>query len=103
MMHEYKFYVYIMTNRKNGTLYTGVTNDIVRRVYEHKRKIFPDSFTARYNCDKLVYYEEFQYINNALEREKKLKAGSRDHKIKLINSINPDWIDLSNENLFWIK
>ena len=69
-----------MTNAKNGTLYVGVSNDIVRRIYEHKNKTFPDSFTARYNCDKLVYFEEYKYVNDAIEREKKIKAGSRQKK-----------------------
>ena len=83
-----------MFNKKNGTLYTGVTRDIVRRVYEHKNKVYPDSFTARYNCDKLGYCEEFQYVNNAIDREKHIKSQSRKYKISLIESVNPDWQDL---------
>ena len=79
-MKDFRFFVYIMTNAKNGTLYVGVSNDIVRRIYEHKNKTFPDSFTARYNCDKLVYFEEYKYVNDAIEREKKIKAGSRQKK-----------------------
>jgi len=102
-MKEFKFYVYIMANKRNGTLYVGVTNDIVRRVYEHKEHTFPDSFTARYNCDKLVYFEDFQYADKAIAREKQLKSGSRTRKIELIESINPDWHDLSAENMFWIR
>lgn len=102
-MKEFKFYVYIMTNKPNGTLYVGVSNDIVRRVYEHKNKIFPDSFTVKYGCNKLVYYENFHYVNDALEREKKLKAGTRKKKIALIESINPNWVDLSEQDMFWIK
>lgn len=102
-MKELKFYVYIMANKRNGTIYVGVTNDIVRRVQEHKNHTFPDSFTARYNCDKLVFFETFQYVDRAIEREKQLKGGSRSNKIALIESINPDWCDLSTENLFWMR
>ena len=89
-----------MASARNGTLYVGVTNDIVRRVHEHKNKTFPDSFTAKYNCHMLVYYEDYKYVNDALEREKKLKAGSREQKITLIESINPDWLDLSEQPMF---
>ncbi len=89
-----------MASARNGTLYVGVTNDIVRRVYEHKNKTFPDSFTAKYNCHMLVYYEDYKYVNDALEREKKLKAGNREQKITLIESINPDWLDLSEQPMF---
>ena len=102
-MKDFRFFVYIMTNAKNGTLYVGMSNDIVRRIYEHKNKTFPDSFTARYNCDKLVYFEEFKYVNDAIEREKKIKAGSRRKKIALIESINPQWLDLSTQELFWMR
>ena len=89
-----------MASARNGTLYVGVTNDIVRRVHEHKNKIFPDSFTAKYNCHMLVYYEDYKYVNDALRREKKLKAGSREQKIILIESINPDWLDLAEQPMF---
>ena len=102
-MKDFRFFVYIMTNAKNGTLYVGMSNDIVRRIYEHKNKTIPDSFTARYNCDKLVYFEEFKYVNDAIEREKKIKAGSRRKKIALIESINPQWLDLSTQELFWMR
>ena len=102
-MKDFRLFVYIMTNAKNGTLYVGMSNDIVRRIYEHKNKTFPDSFTARYNCDKLVYFEEFKYVNDAIEREKKIKAGSRRKKIALIESINPQWLDLSTQELFWMR
>jgi len=102
-MKDFHFYVYIMANKRNGTIYVGVTNDIVRRVQEHKQHTFPDSFTAKYNCDKLVYFEDFKYANRAIEREKQLKAGSRANKIELIESINPEWCDLSAENLFWMR
>ena len=100
-MRKYEFFVYIMANCKNGTLYIGVTNDIRRRVYEHKNNVYPGCFTARYGCDKLVYCEDYQYINDALEREKRLKAGSRKRKIQLIESVNPDWIDLAEQDNFW--
>ena len=89
-----------MASARNGTLYVGVTNDIVRRVHEHKNKTFPDSFTAKYNCHMLVYYEDYKYVNDALRREKKLKAGSREQKIILIESINPDWLDLAEQPVF---
>ena len=100
-MRGYEFFVYIMSSGKNGTLYVGVTNDLRRRVFEHRNKLFPSSFTARYNCDKLVYYEKFQYINDALEREKQLKAGTRARKIQLIEYFNPGWIDLAEQRDFW--
>ncbi len=89
-----------MASARNGTLYVGVTNDIVRRVHEHKNKTFPDSFTAKYNGHRLGYYEDYKYVNDALRREKKLKAGSREQKIILIESINPDWLDLAEQPMF---
>ena len=89
-----------MASARNGTLYVGVTNDIVRRVHEHKNKTFPDSFTAKYNCHMLVYYEDYKYVNDALRRENKLKAGSREQKIILIESINPNWLDLAEQPMF---
>jgi len=91
-----KGYIYIMTNKPNGTLYIGVTNDLVRRVYEHKNSLV-DGFTKRYKLKSLVYYEVFDFIENAIEREKQLKAGSRTKKIFLIESINPTWKDLYDE------
>ena len=87
-------FVYILTNRNNTTLYVGVSSDIIQRVKQHKEKQYPKSFTARYNLDKLVYYETFQMIGDAIGREKQLKAGSRAKKIVLIESMNPDWTDL---------
>ena len=86
-------YVYILFNKRNGTLYVGVTNDLVRRVYEHKNKLV-EGFTKTYNVDKLGYYEVFDDIENAIKREKALKGGSRLRKLQLIESINPDWEDL---------
>ncbi|MDL2296283.1 GIY-YIG nuclease family protein [Lachnospiraceae bacterium OttesenSCG-928-E19] len=92
-----------MANKRNGTLYVGVTNDLIKRTYEHKNKIYPDSFTSKYNCDKLVYYEKYKYINDAIDREKQIKSGSRTKKITLIESLNPDWIDLSFQDMFWLN
>ena len=92
-----------MFNRRNGALYTGVTDDIVRRVWEHKNKVNPDSFAARYNCDQLGYWEYFQYVNDAIEREKYIKAKSRKYKLNLIESINPNWLDLSVQDMFWVR
>jgi len=88
-------YIYIVTNRNNTVLYTGVTNNLYRRIAEHKEMLNSKSFSARYNCNKLVYYEFFHSIEEAIQREKQLKAGSRKKKIELINSINPLWEDLS--------
>jgi putative endonuclease len=84
-----------MTN-KSRTLYTGVTNDLNRRVYEHKQKLIK-GFTSKYNITKLVYYEEYNDINDAIRREKQIKGWSRKKKIELIESINPEWKDLSEE------
>jgi putative endonuclease len=86
-------YVYIITNKKDGTLYIGVTSDIIKRIYEHKNS-FVDSFTKKYNLNNLVYYEVYEDIQEAIKREKQLKAGSRSKKIELINSINENWNDL---------
>ncbi len=87
-------YIYIMTNKNNTTLYIGVTSNLQSRVYEHKSKIYPKSFTAKYNLSKLVYYEGYQSIDEAISREKQLKAGSRQKKIDLIKQLNPSWLDL---------
>jgi len=85
-----------MTNIGNTVLYTGVTNDLIRRAYEHKERLV-DGFTKKYNLVKLVYYEVFEDIENAILREKQIKAGSRQKKIQLINSINREWRDLYDE------
>ena len=90
-----EYYVYIMTN-KSRTLYTGVTNDLMRRVYEHKNKLVK-GFTSRYNIQFLVYYESTPSIHVALEREKQIKGLLREKKIVLIDSMNPEWKDLSEE------
>ena len=89
------YYVYILTNKKNNVLYTGVTNDLVRRVYEHKNKIHKNSFTSLYNVNKLVYYETTSSIEGAISREKQIKAGSRQDKIDLVNSFNPSWEEIT--------
>lgn len=87
-------YVYIVTNKNNTTLYVGVTANLKERILQHKEKHDKKSFTARYNLNKLVYYEAHQQIGDAIAREKQLKAGNRAKKIALINSINPTWLDL---------
>ena len=91
-----QYYVYILTNKNNSVLYTGVTKDLVRRVYEHREKL-ADGFTKKYNIDKLVYYEVFRDIKDAITREKQIKAGSRADKIRLIDGINGEWRDLYEE------
>lgn len=90
-----KGFVYIITNRNNTVLYTGVTSNLRERVIQHKTKKFESSFSAKYNLNKLVYYEEFLSIGDAIKREKQIKGGNRKKKIELINSINPEWRDLS--------
>ena len=90
-------YIYIMTNKNKSTLYIGVTSDLVKRIYEHRNHENPNSFTARYNLDYCVYYEEFADIDTAILREKQLKGWTRKKKDCLINQINPDWKDLSSD------
>jgi len=90
-------YTYILSNRSK-TLYIGVTSNLIKRIYEHKNNL-ADGFTSKYNIKDLVYYEIFDSIENAIAREKQLKAGSRAKKITLIESINPSWKDLYNELL----
>lgn len=89
------WYVDIMANKPNGVIYIGVTNNITERVKEHKNKIYPISFTARYNCEKLVYFEEFDEGQKAVIREKQFKKWKREWKIRLIEEMNPSWSDLS--------
>jgi putative endonuclease len=91
-----KGYVYIMTNKYNTVLYTGVTSDIKRRVYQHKQHII-EGFTKKYKINKLVYYEVTENIEAAIMREKQIKAGSRKKKIQLIINMNPEWRDLYEE------
>ncbi|BBB15226.1 endo/excinuclease amino terminal domain protein [Candidatus Rickettsiella viridis] len=88
--------VYIITNKKHGTLYTGVTSLLVKRIYEHKEGII-DGFTKKYNCKLLVFYELHETMESAILREKQIKAGSRKKKLQLIENINPNWIDLYAE------
>jgi putative endonuclease len=93
---DHQYYVYLLTNKNNTVIYTGVTNDLKRRVYEHKEKLI-NGFTKKYNVNKLVYFETTNDINSAIQREKQIKAGSRQKKIDLINSMNEEWRDLFNE------
>jgi putative endonuclease len=93
--------IYILTNSTNTTLYIGVTSNLLSRVVEHKEKKYPFSFSAKYNLNKLVYYEAFNSITEAISREKQLKGGSRSNKITLINSFNPDWVDLFDDIKKW--
>ena len=90
------YYEYMMTTKHNTALYTGVTNDLVRRVYEHKTGCV-DGFTKRYHIHKLVYYEEYMYVYDAISREKQLKGWTREKKTQLIVSRNPTWTDLSEQ------
>ena len=91
---EKKYYVYIATNNSNSVLYTGVTNNLQRRIYEHKNKTI-QGFTSKYNINKLIFYEIFNSPQEAIAAEKKIKAGSRQKKIALIESINLTWKDLA--------
>jgi len=93
-----KYFVYILASKRNGTLYIGVTNDLERRVYEHKNNIVK-GFTSKYSVHQLVYYEETNDIYAALQREKQLKKWNRKWKLALIEKINPDWNDLAKD---WI-
>ncbi len=93
--------VYIMTNTYHTVLYVGVTSDLINRVTQHKNKLFPGSFTAKYNCNKLVYYTAFSTIVEAIAEEKRIKGGSRAKKIALINSINESWSDLWEVIKYW--
>jgi putative endonuclease len=96
-MPEKYYYVYINTNRWNSVLYTGVTNNLLNRNYQHKTKDNKLSFTAKYKIDKLVYYETFNNIADAITREKQIKSWSRKKKLALIKTINPKWRDLSDD------
>ena len=95
-MDDKIYHVYIMTNWRNSVLYTGVTSDLGRRIYEHKNKLIK-GFTKKYKCTKLVYYEMTNDVFSAIAREKQIKCWRRDKKEYLINLQNPDWIDLSGE------
>ena len=91
-----EYYVYILSNRLNTVIYTGVTRDLARRVYEHKHHLDPDSFTAKYDVTKLVYYESTSDVKAAIEREKQIKGWNRKRKNKLVESKNPSWAELYN-------
>ena len=93
---QHQYYIYILASQKNGTLYIGVTNDLERRVLEHKQKV-NEGFTSKYNVNMLVYFESFQYINDAILREKRLKKWNRQWKINLIEEENKEWNDLSED------
>ncbi|WP_224485368.1 GIY-YIG nuclease family protein [Robertkochia aurantiaca] len=97
-MYAYS-YVYFMTNKNNSVLYVGVTSNLKKRVYQHKTKAYK-GFTSKYNCNKLVYFEVFNDINQAIDREKQIKAGSRKRKESLINQENSEWNDLSEGWIF---
>ncbi|MBU2568411.1 MAG: GIY-YIG nuclease family protein [Elusimicrobia bacterium] len=88
--------IYIVTNKNNTVLYTGITSNLKKRIYEHKEKLV-GGFTKKYNVYKLVYYEVFEDVKSAISREKQIKAGSRKKKTKLINTMNPNWKDLYEE------
>ncbi|MDJ0646263.1 MAG: GIY-YIG nuclease family protein [Flavobacteriaceae bacterium] len=94
-----KSIVYFMSNKNNTVIYIGVTSNLLKRVFQHKSKAYK-GFTSKYNCNKLVYFDEFTNIKEAIEREKQLKAGNRARKEKLINSKNPNWDDLSDGWVF---
>jgi len=91
-----QYFVYILTNKYNKVLYVGVTNNLIRRVYEHKNKLII-GFTSKYNINKLVYYESFPSVFDAIKREKEIKGWKREKKFALINSFNPKWKDLYEE------
>ena len=95
-MIQRQYYLYIMTNQNHTALYTGVTNDLIRRVWEHREGV-GEGFTSRYQTRKLVYYETYDDPENANQREKQIKAGSRRKKIELIESLNPAWEDLYDD------
>ena len=97
MNEEKSYYIYILANKRNGTLYIGVTNNLFRRSFQHKLKENKNSFTAKYNINILVYYEIYQYVQDAIIREKQMKKWNRKWKIKLIEKNNPTWNDLFNE------
>ena len=90
------YYVYIMASKKNGVLYIGVTNDLVRRAYEHRNNLI-DGFTSKYHVYRLVYFETIEDVYSAIEREKVLKKWNREWKVRLIEKENPDWLDLSED------
>jgi len=94
-------YIYMLTNWKNSVLYTGVNSNLMLRILQHRSGVYKDSFTSRYHLTKLVYYEIFDEIEMAIARGKQIKAGSRKKKIDLINSLNPDWLDLASKFIIY--
>ena len=98
---QYGGTVYILTNIHNEVLYTGVTSNLVTRIAEHRNKVHADSFTARYNVFKLVYYKSFSRIEEAIAEEKRIKGGSRKKKIEMIPAMNPEWKDLWEQVKNW--
>lgn len=86
-----------MTNKLNTVLYTGVTSDITGRVWEHKNQVYPNSFTAKYKCDKLIYYYFYPHIEEAIAAEKAIKGSSREYKKQLVYALNPEWNDLYDD------
>ena len=94
-----KYYVYILTNKHCTVLYTGVTSNLEKRVYEHKNLLDKESFTAKYKVDRLVYFEETNDVRAAIQREKQIKSWSRERKTDLIFEKNPHWVDLYNQIL----
>ena len=101
-MQFHNYYVYILTNDKRKVLYTGMTNNLERRVFEHANRLVP-GFTKKYNCHYLIYYEHYNYVNNAIKREKQIKRWRREKKINLINGFNPELRFLNNELLEGFK
>lgn len=95
-MTDKNYYLYILAGKKNGTLYIGVTGDLIKRIYEHKQDII-DGFTKKYNVHDLVYYEVYQNVEEAILREKQMKKWNRKWKIRCIEEMNPEWKDLYNE------
>lgn len=91
-------YIYILTNKNHSVLYVGVTSDLSLRMVQHQTGYFKNAFTSKYNVTELVYYEYFDRIEDAIRREKQLKSGSREKKLNLITSFNPDWQDLLKKN-----
>ncbi len=94
-MNQKHYYVYILTNKSNKVLYTGITSDLLRRGFQHKEKQDRSSFTAKYNVNKLVYFEEYRDVNDAIAREKQIKNLQRRKKVELIGKMNPGWKDLA--------
>ena len=94
-------YVYLICNQNNTVIYTGVTSDLLLRIQQHKNKKYPGSFTARYNCNKLVYFQFYESIVLAIQEEKRIKGGNRNQKERMIAQMNPEWKDLWEEIKNW--